>query len=176
MERDFVSYKLRTGDEEAFNFIFNNYYEGLVLFALDFINDRDQAEEIVQGVFVKIWENHKTLDIKISIKSYLLKAVQNRCYDYIKHHKIKIKFEELFLQKTIKDEITNDYFSSNLIRRIDIAIDNLPEKTGHIFRMSRFENMKYKEIAEQLNISIKTVEANIGRALQQLRIDLKDWL
>ncbi len=176
MERDFISYKLRTGDEEAFNFIFNNYYEGLVLFALGFINDRDQAEEIVQGVFVKIWENHKTLDIKISIKSYLLKAVQNSCYDYIKHHKIKTKFEELFSQKTIKDEITNDYFSSNLIGRIDTAINNLPEKTGRIFRMSRFENMKYKEIAEQLNISIKTVEANIGKALQQLRIDLKDWL
>ena len=86
MEKDFISYKLKTGDEEAFNFIFNNYYEGLVLFALGFINDRDQAEEIVQGVFVKIWENHKALDIKTSIKSYLLKAVQNKCYDYHKHH------------------------------------------------------------------------------------------
>ncbi len=118
MEKDFTSYKLKTGDEEAFNFIFNNYYEGLVLFALGFINDRDQAEEIVQGVFVKIWENHKTLDIKISIKSYLLKAVQNRCCDYHKHHKIKIKFEEIFLQNTMKEEITNDYFSSNLISGI----------------------------------------------------------
>jgi len=176
MEKDFVSYKLKTGDEEAFNFIFNNYYEGLVLFALGFINDRDQAEEIVQGVFVKIWENHKTLDIKTSIKSYLLKAVQNRCYDYHKHHKIKIKFEEVLLQKTMNDEITNDYFSTILIRRIDIAIENLPEKTGHIFKMNRFENMKYKDIAEKLGISIKTVEANIGRALQQLRKDLKDWL
>jgi len=176
MDQDFIIYKLKTGDEDSFTFIFNKYYKGLVLFALDFVPDRDKAEEIVQGVFVKLWENREKLEIKTSFKSYLLKSVQNKCFDYIKHHKIKRNFEDAFIKKAQAFQAANDYISYDFIESVEKAIDKLPERTGQIFRLSRYEYMKYKEIAEQMNISVKTVEASIGTALQQLRKDLRDWL
>ena len=176
MDQDFILYKLKNGDEDSFTFIFNECYRGLVLFAMDFVTDRDKAEEIVQGVFAKLWENHERLEIKTSLKSYLLKSVQNRCFDYHKHHKIERSFEHAFMKKAQAYQVADDYLTCDFIEIVEKSIMKLPERTGKIFKLSRYENMKYKEIAKQLNISVKTVEAGIGTALQQLRKDLKEWL
>ena len=176
MDTDFILYKLINGDEDSFTFIFNKYYKGLVLFAMDFVSDRDKAEEIVQGVFVKLWENHEKLEIKSSLKSYLLKSVQNKCLDYHKHHKIKRNFEDTFIKKTQPFQSADDYLAYDFIESVEKCIKKLPERTRQIFKLSRYHNMKHKDIAKQLNISVKTVEAGIGAALQQLRKDMKDWL
>lgn len=175
MYQDFLFHKLKIGDEDAFNFIFRDYYAGLVLFAMDFIPDQDKAEEIVQGVFVKLWEDREKIIIHTSLKAYLLRSVQNKCLDNIKHRQIRKKYEGVLLRESITGKSENDFLSYELKEKIEEAVNNLPEKARKIFRMSRFGNKKYREIAEALNISIKTVEANIGKALAILRKELKDW-
>jgi len=176
MDQDFILHKLKTGDEDSFNFIFRNYYRGMVVFAMEYIPDKDKAEEIVQGVFVKLWEERETIQIKVSLKSYIFKAVQNRCLDAIKHNNIKKRAEGEIIASASSSENENGFFSYDLYEKAESSINNLPETVKKIFKMSRYENKKYGEIAESLNISIKTVEANIGKALRILRKELKDWL
>jgi len=176
MNQDFILHKLKAGDEDSFNFIFSNYYRGMVLFAMDYIPDQDKAEEIVQGIFVKLWEDREKIEIKNSLKSYIFKTVQNKCLDNIKHNNIRIKVEGDIFASASSQTAENDFLSFDLHEKVEFSINNLPETVKKIFKMSRFENKKYREIADTLNISIKTVEANIGKALSILRQDLKDWI
>ena len=176
MYPDFILHKLKAGDKEAFEFIFRQYYQGLVVFALDFVPDKDKAEEIVQGIFVKLWEEKDKIVITSSVKSYLFRAVQNKCLDHIKHDKIQKKYEKDLMEKNLTSKTDNDILTFELKERIENAIEDLPENIRKVFRMSRYENKKYNEIAKAMNISVKTVEARIGKALAILRHDLKDWL
>ena len=176
MDPDFVLHRLKLGDKEAFNFIFRNYYRGLVLFAMDFVRDQDKAEEIVEGVFIKLWEDRDKIVVHTSLKSYLLRSVQNKCLDIIKHEKIREKYSTSLLGNPSGREDENGFISYELKEKIEITVNSLPGKTKEIFKMSRFENKKYREIAEALNISVKTVEASMGKALAILRKELKDWL
>jgi RNA polymerase sigma-70 factor (ECF subfamily) len=174
MDQDFILHKLKIGDKDSFDFIFRNYYPGMVVFAMEYIPDKDKAEEVVQGVFVKLWEDREKIEIKVSLKSYIFKVIQNKCLDTIKHNSIKKRVESEVIAKSSISE--NDFFSYNLYEKAEQSINNLPDTVKKIFKMSRYENKKYGEIANSLNISIKTVEANIGKALRILREDLKDWL
>jgi len=175
-DQEFVLRKLKAGDEDSFNFIFNNYYRGMVLFAMDYITDQDKAEDIAQGVFIKIWEDREKIEVKTSLRSYIFKSVQNRCLDYIKHNNIRKRTEKYIINSEPSYIYENDYLSFDLLEKAESSINNLPDAVKKIFKMSRFENKKYREIADSLNISIKTVEANIGKALRTLRKDLEDWL
>jgi len=174
LDSNFVLQKLKEGDKEAFDFIFREYYQNLVWFAMEFILDKDKSEEFVQGVFVKLWQERERIIIDTSLKAYLNKSVQNKCLDFIKHGKIKKEYQELSLRKNTWTE--NDFLTFELRTKIKDAVDRLPERTGAIFKLSRYENKKYREIAVELNISIKTVEAHMGKALAALRGELDDWL
>jgi len=178
MELDsrFILRKFKEGDKEAFDFIFREFYQNLVWFAMEFILDKDKAEELVQGVFVKFWQERESIVIVTSLKAYLNRSVKNKCLDLIKHSKIKKGYEELAPGASKIEWTENDFSTFELRAKIKDAVDLLPEKTRVIFKLSRDENKKYKEISEELNISVKTVEAHMGKALALMRRELNDWL
>jgi RNA polymerase sigma-70 factor (ECF subfamily) len=169
---------LTTGDITAFEMIFRTYYQPLCNYAYTFLQDREEAEEIVQSTFTSIWEKHSALSIRTSAKAYLYAMVRNACLNAIKHEKIKQKHvvEEVALSPRSHDSVTSTVTSTELEARIQQALEELPEQCRLVFKMSRFEELKYNEIAEQLNISVKTVENHIGKALKIMRDQLKDYL
>lgn len=168
--------KLKEGDERAFQTLFRKYYSAMCHFARQFLNDSELAEETAQDVFVKIWEKRESLTIETSVKHYFFRSVRNHCLNQIQHEKIKKQYAGMVLNAA-HYEIDPDqhYLEVDLIMKIEKSIDSLPPKRKEIFRLSREQGMKYKEIAETLNISIKTVEAQMGLALKHLRYELRDF-
>jgi RNA polymerase sigma-70 factor (ECF subfamily) len=170
---------LKQGDTGIFSFLFRTYYKDLVLFGSTYIPDRSICEDIVQAVFLKLWDEREILKIETSLKSYLLTAVKNSCLDEIRHRYIVREHEAhtlslLHLQEEIDTE--NYVLYSDLYHRLTEALSRLPESCRDTFEMNRFEGLKYKEIAARLKISERTVEVRIGRALLLLRQYLKDFL
>ncbi len=168
--------KLKEGDERAFQSLFRKYYSAMCHFACQFLDDRELAEEIVQDMFVKIWEKRAILNIETSVKHYFFRSVRNHCLNQIQHEKIKKQYANKMIESAQQEIIAEQYFLEvDLVKRIEKSIDSLPPKRKEIFRLSREQGMKYKEIAETLDISVKTVEAQMGLALKYLREDLKDF-
>jgi RNA polymerase sigma-70 factor (ECF subfamily) len=168
--------KLRDGDERAFQALFRKYYSAMCHFANQFLADTEVSEEIVQEMFVKIWEKRSVLNIETSVKHYLFRSVRNHCLNQIQHEKIKKQYASKVLELANQEINPDDCFLEvDLIHRIEKSIESLPPKRREIFRLSREQGMKYKEIAETLDISVKTVEAQMGLALKYLREDLKDF-
>jgi len=170
--------ELKEGDITAFEMFFKTYYQPLCNYAYTFIQDRDEAEEIVQSAFLSVWEKRDTLDIKTSLKSYLYTMVRNTSLNVIKHEKIKQKYvgEAMAIEDRSHEGVAQAVLSSELEDRIQMAMEVLPEQCRLVFKLSRFEELKYAEIAEQLEISIKTVENHMGKALKIMREQLKDYL
>lgn len=168
--------KVKDGDEHAFKELFGKYYSSMCLFARQFLNDYELAEETVQDVFVKIWEKRNLLNIETSVKHYFFRAIRNQCLNRIQHEKIKLRYAHKVAELTQQEIDPDQYFLEvDLLQRIEKNIDSLPPKRREIFRLSREQGMKYKEIADALNISVKTVEAQMGLALKFLREELKDY-
>lgn len=172
---------LQEGNEYAYELIFRRYYVSLCGFATRFIEQPETAEEIVQNIFLKLWEKRDTLSIQISLKSYLFRAVYNSCNNHVTHAKVKNKYltfirETLFRNERLSDPVMDSLAYKELNEKITEAIERLPDACKNIFKMSRFDGLKYSEIANHLNISVKTVETQISRALSRLRKDLKEFL
>jgi len=157
---------------------FRAHYQPLCNYAYTFVQDRDEAEEIVQSAFLSVWEKRESLEIRTSLKSYLYTMVRNACLNVIKHKKIKQKHvnEELAIADRSHESVSQRVYSSELEQRIQVSMEKLPEQCRLVFKLSRFEELKYAEIADQLNISVKTVENQIGKALKIMREELKDYL
>ena len=169
---------IQSGDEQVFEQLFRKQYPILCGYAGKYINDQDQAEEIVQEMFFKFWQKKERLDINTSIEAYLFRSVRNSCLNYLKHLKIR---EEHRLatnseQRKKEMEVHDTMEALELQERIDQAVEQLPPERKKIFKMSRNEDLKYKEIAEKLNLSIKTVEVQMSKALKHLRSHLSDYL
>lgn len=169
---------LRIGDITAFEMLFRTYYQPLCNYAYTFIQDRDEAEEIVQSTFLSVWEKRQTLEIRSAVKPYLYAMVRNACLNVIKHEKIKQQHVagELALAERSAESVSRTVMASELETRIYEAMEKLPEQCRLIFKLSRFEELKYTEIAEQLSLSVKTVENQMGKALKIMREQLKDYL
>lgn len=169
---------LAAGDITAFEMIFKSYYQPLCNYAYTFLQDREEAEEIVQSIFLSVWEKREGMTIRTAVKPYLYAMVRNACLNVIKHEKIKQKYamEEVAVAPNSLDSVTHAVASSELEWRIQNAIERLPEQCRLVFKLSRFEELKYAEIAEQLEISVKTVENHMGKALKMMREQLKDYL
>lgn len=169
---------LVAGDITAFEMIFRTYYQPLCNYAYTFLQDKENAEEIVQSTFLSVWEKRETLSIRTGVKPYLYAMVRNACLNVIKHEKIKQKHavEELAVGVHSYDSVSHTVAGSELELKIQQAMEQLPEQCRLVFKLSRFEELKYSEIAEQLNISIKTVENHMGKALKIMREQLKDYL
>ena len=168
--------KLKEGDEQAFKALFQKYYSSMCHFACQFLNDREMAEETVQDMFVRIWEKRTTLNIESSVKHYFFRSVRNQCLNQIQHQKIRQQYASMVKESSHQEIDPEQYYVEvDLLSRIEKSIDSLPAKRQEIFRLSREQGLKYKEIAEELNISVKTVEAQMGLALKYLREELKEF-
>jgi RNA polymerase sigma-70 factor, ECF subfamily len=169
---------LKAGDITAFEMIFKNYYQPLCNYAYTFVQDKDEAEEIVQTTFMAVWEKKEVLEIRTTIRPYLYAMVRNACLNIIKHEKIKQQHAtvELAMGEHSVESVTRTVMANELERRIHQAMEALPEQCRLVFKLSRFEELKYQEIADQLEISIKTVENHMGKALKIMREQLRDYL
>ncbi len=168
--------RLKEGDERAFNALFQKYYSSMCHFARQFLNDSEMAEETVQDMFVRIWEKRESLNIESSVKHYFFRSVRNHCLNQIQHQKIRKQYASMVKESAHQDIDPDQYYVEvDLLKRIEKSIDSLPVKRQEIFRLSREQGLKYKEIAEELKISVKTVEAQMGLALKHLREDLKEF-
>lgn len=176
-EQDLLT-ALAEGDITAFEMYFKTLYQPLCNYAYTFLQDKEEAEEIVQTTFLSFWEKRGGLAIKTSTKSYFYAMVRNACLNVIKHEKIKQKYigEELALTNPGIDSVAETISSGELETKIHTAIASLPEQCRLVFKLSRFEELKYQEIADQLKISVKTVENHMGKALKIMREQLKDYL
>ena len=168
--------RIKKSDDKAFEILFHKYYRYLCLFATKIINDNDAAEEIVQDFFVKLWEKREQLKIETSLKNYLFRSVKNLCLNFIQHNRTKMRYAQIVISEVetnFSDE--SNYPEIELSEKIEESINSLPEKRKEIFRLSRQEGLKYHEIAQKLNISIKTVETQMSMAIKTLRELLKKY-
>ncbi|MCW5923199.1 MAG: RNA polymerase sigma-70 factor [Saprospiraceae bacterium] len=168
---------LRNGDESAFDAVFRRWYEPLCQYACRMTDsDIDEAEDIVQQVFVKIWEQRERLAIEWSLKAYLYKTVHNAALNRIRASQTRSKYLDFNAAQLDNKQALPDDHASELGEHLQKALDLLPPQCRHIFELSRFEELKYREIADHLGISIKTVETQMGKALRILRLQLADYL
>jgi RNA polymerase sigma-70 factor (ECF subfamily) len=169
---------LREGNESAFEMLFRTYYKPLCNYAYSFLNDKDEAEEVVQSAFIGVWDKRSSIEIQTSMKSYLYRMVRNSCLNVIKHSKVKMQHvrHEMAGGEPTYENASQAVISSELEQKIREAMKELPEQCRLVFQLSRFEELKYSEIAGQLNISVKTVENHMGKALKIMREQLKDYL
>ncbi len=163
-------------DENAFEAVFRDHYSSLAAFAMKYVRDPDVAEEIVQEMFSGIWVKHETLRIQTSMKSYLYGAVRNACLNYIKHQKVEQTYVNRTMLTAPQNDATDFLELDELREKIGRAMDKIPEKCREIFELNRFEGKRYKEIADELNLSLKTVENQMGKALKILREELGEYL
>lgn len=165
------------GNHAVFDYFFDKYYQGLCLYAYRMLKSNSEAEDLVQDFFVRILENRKTISIATSVKSYFIRSVHNRCLDYLAHQKVKINHEQ-FRLKMLSEEDLQEYplLDSELTKQIERAIQSLPDGIRETFMQNRFEGLSYQQIAKQENVSVKTVEYRISKALTILRKDLGDYL
>jgi RNA polymerase sigma-70 factor, ECF subfamily len=177
LEADIVQ-AIQQGSEAAYEQVFRLYYERLCNYANTLVRDMDEAEEVVQSMFLKLWEKREALAISSSLKSYLYRAVHNTCLNRVKHEQVKREYASQNagqLQQNFS-QASDLAIQNELEGRIAEAIEGLPEQCRAVFKLSRFEDLKYSEIAEHLGISVKTVENQMGKALRVLRAQLADYL
>ena len=169
--------------EKGFKRIFETLYPRLFRFAREYVGD-SVAEDILQNVFLKLWEKRASLPIDTHLNAYLFTMVKNQCIDFLKRQQTVNRFSIKRKAELQREMVFNCYAISKfdpeqtdietLERLVEKAIAELPEQCRKVFECSRYEGLKYKEIAEKLGISVKTVETHISNALKILRITLKD--
>lgn len=169
--------KIRKGDVKAFEELFHQHYPGMCSYAESLVKKTNVAEEVVQDVFYNIWKNRTGLELAVGWKSYLYRAVFNNSMMYLRKAKRELSLNEEWVDSRFE---SNENLSEEMdARELDAALlytlQDLPARTREIFNLSRFEGLKYQEIAQRLSISVKTVEANMGKALRALRISLDEF-
>lgn len=162
--------------KQSFEELFRTYFKQLSYFAFGFVKDQDTAKEIVHDVFINLWNKRDTIDLNKSVKSYLYTSVHNRCLNSIRDNR---KFNHMVEIESASEHYHSD--SDNLVaeeiqEKINKTLDSLPEKCREIFYLSRFEELRYNEIAERLSISVKTVEAQMSKALKIFRDSLREYM
>ena len=175
-DNDFLLSAVQRGDQKAFDTLFRRYYPMLCAYGHRFVELED-AEEIVEDSLLWIWENRETLVIESSLNSYLFKMVYRRALNKLAHIDATQRADTRFyeeMQEMLQD--TDYYQIEELAKRIEDAVAALHESYREAFVMHRFRDMSYKEIAETLGVSPKTIDYRIQQALKQLRVDLKDYL
>ena len=168
-EKDILM-RLRNSDKDALKDIFEAFYPSLCHYASHFLGDHDQSEEVVQDLFVRIWEKREHLAVSASLRSYLFRSVRNQCINLIMHEKVRQNHAKKIRDAIIEDAAEENYFlEEERSEAIASAISALPDKRREIFLLSRQEGLKYQEIATRLQISVKTVETQMGLALRFMR-------
>jgi len=174
----------KKGDEKAFAFFFDLYFNQIVGFCTEFIKDRDQAKNIAQEAFLKLWLNKEKVRKVNGIKAFLYTSAKSDCLNLFRHKKVVHKYLNKSLRKreeSLNIEVLNainfdTVMLAELEELIEGSVNELPDKCKQVFKMRRVDFKKNKEIAAELNISIKAVEANMTRALKHLKNKLSDYL
>lgn len=159
----------KTDETKFIEVLFKKYYSSLCRTVNRIVNDTDAAEDLVQDVFMKIWNNRQTLQINISLKSYLYRSAINSALNYLEKNKKQVNFEGTTFSEPSINDTEDQLHLEEVQQRVNEATEALPPACKTIFILSRHENMSYKEIAEALQISPKTVENQMGKALKHFR-------
>jgi RNA polymerase sigma-70 factor (ECF subfamily) len=173
---------IKQGDNEAYRSLYKYHYSVLCTFAYEYVQDKFIAETIVNDVIFSIWLNREILDIKSSLRNYLLKSVKNRCLNYILQLERQDNLRQHISEVNAVDETENfnnpitSLIAKELESKIKDCIDSLPELTKKIFCLIRFNNLKYEEAAFEINVSIDVVKYHMKSALSYLRENLKEYI
>jgi len=172
----FSGQALREGRTEAYEMIFRQWYTPLCRFACSLLHDADESEDVVQHIFVRMWENREALAVEVSVKAYLFRSVRNSCLNVIKHRKIKDGYSKLAVSTSQTSDDSGGNSHEQMEERLELALTHLPPKCRQVFEMSRFGGKRYQDIADELGISIKTVENHMAKALRIMREHLNDLM
>ncbi len=158
--------------------LFKSHFSGLCFFAQKYVKDFETSKEIVQDAFISLWEKRETIDMDRPVKSYLTMIIHNKCNNHLRDNR---KFDQYILNienllEVPEYEGADSMVEAELKTKIETAISELPEKCREIFVLNRYENLKYQEIADKLQISVKTVETQMSKALQHMRVRLTEYL
>ncbi|WP_221393699.1 RNA polymerase sigma-70 factor [Dyadobacter sp. NIV53] len=163
--------------EEEFEKVFKKHFKSLHAYACTIVHDEVMAEEMVQNVFCRLWEKSDQIQIRESVSGYLYRSVYHESLNYLKHLKVRDAYQTYAIHQVENtNNTTHNLELRELEERLQIALKELPEKCRTIFQLSRFEEMKYQEIADELQLSVKTIENQMGKALRLLRVKLADFL
>lgn len=167
----FILKLVSKGDEKAFNLLFHKYFVSVCRFANVYVEDQSISEELALDVFANLWERREEITITTSLKSYLFQSVRNKCLNYIRDHQHLVSIESVNLVEAY--ELNDSVEYDELNRLVEEAIYSLPEKCREVFEKSRKDELSNKEIALQMNISVRTVDAHIVAALNKIRKYIK---
>lgn len=183
----FIIQQLKEGQERAYRYVYDRHYQILCHVAAQYVHDDFLAETIVGDVIFHLWEVRETIEIKTGLRSYLMTCVRNRCLDYLKS-----QYNQREVKMSATPDISDDFPVLTYIKGDDYplghlleqelegeimkAVDSLPEECGRVFRLSRFEEKKYEEIARELGISVNTVKYHVKHALVLLHEALGKYL
>ena len=166
---------LQAGNEQAFDAIYRQYYKALCAYASNYAPDVE-CEEIVQDVMMWLWENRQTISSEITLKSLLFTITKNKCLNMIAHLQVRQRVHEHLYEKfATQFEDPDFYLYGELMEKLEQALQKLPEDYRNAFEMNRFDDLTYKEIADKLGVSEKTIAYRISQALKILRKELKDY-
>lgn len=168
-------------DQEAFKELFFDFYPSLCVFAQRYISSPEACEDIVQDTFFRLWKNRKSMEVTSSFRNFLVTSVKNNCTDYLRKQSVRQHHADRQSSYTSTNGYSDDtpeeiYTIGELEEMFRAALDKLSENVRRAFEMSRFESMTYNQIAEEMAVSPKTIEAYISKALCLLRTELKDYL
>ncbi len=167
---------MQGGDQQAMKRLFEAYYQALCAYAFRWMNSHSAVEELVQDLFCDLWEKRgRNTEIQ-SVKAYLYRSVQNRCLSALRHQSVREVYAQSEIKRHLDADLASDMRDFELEDTIQETLTNLPDQCRIVFEMSRFEGKKYREIAEALDISVKTVENHMGKALSRFRTVLQDYL
>ncbi|HEY8174779.1 MAG TPA: RNA polymerase sigma-70 factor [Gemmatimonadaceae bacterium] len=169
--------RIQAGDEGAYDSVFRTWYPVLVRVATALLREIDAAEEVAQDVMLELWRRRHLLDADISLRAYLLRSIRNRSLNHLRHLRVR-RQSEAEIEATYNAPLGSDQpvVAKELSDAVQAAIRDLPPRCREVFELSRAHGLKYAEIAEALEISQKTVEAQMGKALKLMRQRLVEWL
>lgn len=169
---------LRPGDSKAYEKLFTEWYVPLCNYANSILRDADEAEDVVQKMFCKLWDQRNEIEIKSSVKSYLYRMVHNNCLNKVKQQKIRFEHNRIIAceRNDTVNNVENNVLHNELEQQLQRALEQLPPRCREVFMLSRFQYRSYAEIAQEMQITANTVETQIVKALRILRHELKDYL
>lgn len=169
---------LKSGDHKSYEVLFRHFYTPLCNYANSILHDPDEAEDMVQKVFCKLWDQRESIEIHTSVKSYLYRIVHNDCLNKIKQQNVRAEHNQHYLyeKETLSNQVENTVLMNELEQQIETIINTMPPRCREVFTLSRHQQLSYKEIAQKLQITSNTVETQIVKALRILRVGLKEYL
>lgn len=175
-ERELLD-RLRQGDRDAFDTIFRDHYPSAVAVAERISGERAVAEEVAQDVMLELWRRRDTVSVDESLRAYIVRAARNRALNHLRHERMKVRTAPHAAGPTVTHpDAPARLAEAEIEAAVREAVDSLPERCREVFQLSRAQGLKYAEIAGVLGISVKTVEAQMGKALRTLRERLAPWL